>query len=887
MTSERWETIKEIFEAALAREGQLRAAFLDQACVGDPSLRAEVLELITSHEKAGSFMAAAALAPAMKHGAAAGVSSQVGCRIGSYKPVDNTAQGRLRALYEWLTGARPPPHSSPSDASDPARKDLHATAHDTHGGDCGLPARIGHYAIARKLGEGGMGIVYAARDERLHRTVALKTMSSLANDPAARRRFWREARAAASVNHPNVCQIYEIGEDAGELFIAMELLEGQPLTERLRRGPLSVSQAMPIALGMLAALSALHARGVIHRDLKPSNVFLTPYGVKLLDFGLARPELDQSVTMATTPTGTGMGMGTPRYMAPEQVTDLAVDARGDLFAVGAILFEMLAGRPAFGGRTVGEILQSTLHEQPPALTGSPVVTAVDRVIRRALAKTPAERPVSADAMAEQLRAIRGVDVDDTPALAQAFTRLVVLPFRALRPDPETDFLAFSLPDAISTSLSGIGSLIVRSSAVAARFAGEAPDLKALAADADVDRVVMGTLLRSGNQLRAAVQLVEAPGGTLLTSHTVQSSLGDLFRLQDDIARRVVDALSLPLSGVTSPTPDAPHNAAAYELYLRANELARVYEGLVRARDMYQRCLDLDPGFAPAWARLGRCHRLIGKYIDPAPDSEARAEEAFRRALELNPRLSMAHKFYANLEADIGQAERAIVRLVNEASRHGNDPELFAGLVHACRYCGLYEEAIAAHVEAHRLDLNVPTSIEQTLLMTGDVERLLAVERPLIDAGADTSIRISGLGLAGRRDEARRLLVDMRQTMHVAAFQTWADCQMAWLDRRPADILAGFSALSALKIQDDPEAIFLEGWLLCDIGEYDAGLPRLLRAVAKGYFVAPTLSRSPQFDALRSNPVFQSLLAEAEAGRQRALAAFREAGGGRLLGRGTI
>ena len=183
------------------------------------------------------------------------------------------------------------------------------------------------------------------------------------------------------------------------------------------------------------------------------------------------------------------------------------------------------------------------------------MAAVDRVIRRALAKRPADRPASADAMAEELRAVRGADGDDTPALARALTRLVVLPFRVLRPDPETDFLAFSLPDAIATSLSGIGSLVVRSSAIAARFAGEAPDLKALAAEADVDRVVMGTLLRSGDQLRATAQLVEAPGGTLLTSHTVQSSLGDLFRLQDDIARRVVEALSLPLTGgATSPTP---------------------------------------------------------------------------------------------------------------------------------------------------------------------------------------------------------------------------------------------------------------------------------------------------------------------------------------------
>ena len=375
--------------------------------------------------------------------------------------------------------------------------------------------RIGHYAITGKLGQGGMGIVYSARDERLERVVALKTMKSLRGDETARKRFWREARAAASVNHPNVCQLYEIGEDEGELFIAMELLEGEPLSERVGRGPTSVAEALPIGLGILAALQALHARGIVHRDLKPSNVFLTPHGVKLLDFGLARPSAAEpalSLTSATDLTGTGMMVGTPRYMAPEQVKGEDLDARSDLFAVGAILFEMLAGRPAFGGRSAVEVLHATLHEQPPALLGSPAVTAADRVIRRALAKSRAARPASAEAMAEELRALGGLEGNDTPALARALTRLVVLPFRILRPDPETDFLAFSLPDAIATSLSRLGSLVVRSSATAARFAGEAPDLKALAAEADVDRVVMGTLVRAGDQLRAAAQLVEAPGG---------------------------------------------------------------------------------------------------------------------------------------------------------------------------------------------------------------------------------------------------------------------------------------------------------------------------------------------------------------------------------------
>jgi serine/threonine-protein kinase len=647
---------------------------------------------------------------------------------------------------------------------------------------------------------------------------------------------------------------------------------------------MSASTVLPIALEILGALSALHAHGIVHRDLKPTNIFMTPYGVKLLDFGLARPQFDDSAVTTAGLTRAGVVVGTPRYMAPEQVTGDPVDARSDLFAVGAILFEMLAGRPAFEGRTLIDVLHATVHRQPPALTGSPAVAAMDRVIRRALSKRQADRPASAAEMADELRGLRSAAGTDMMALAQPLTRVVVLPFRVLGQDEEARFLAFSLPDAIATSLAGIDSLIVRSSASASRFAGDSPDLKALAAEVDVDRVVMGTLLRSAGQLRVSAQLVEVPGGTLLTSQTVQSSMDDLFRLQDEISRRVVDALSLALTkGLPSPRPDVPHDARAYELYLRGNELARTYDGLSRARDLYERCLELDPDFAPAWAQLGRCHRVIGKYVDGSTDSEGEAEKAFRRALEINPRLAIAHKYYANLEADTGRCIEAMVRLLEEAKRHGNDAQLVAGLVHACRYCGLFDEAIAAHAEARRLDPNVPTSLEQTLLMRGDIDRLMAIEMPLVIAGADDGIRVIGLGLTARRDEARQMLIAMRGGSRIPAFRTWTSYLMAWIDRRP-ELMVEDPSLAQLRIQDDPEAVFQRGWLLCDVGDYERGFDLLRQAVSKGYFVATTLAERSHFDALRGRGDFQALLADAELGRARARSAFEEAGGDRLLGR---
>jgi TolB-like protein/tetratricopeptide (TPR) repeat protein len=772
--------------------------------------------------------------------------------------VETAKDGWLSGLYRWFKG-------TVVTESDPT------------------PSRIGHYVIRQKLGAGGMGVVYEAHDPRLERSVALKMMLGLEGDDTGRKRFWREARAAASINHPNVCQIYEVGEVSGQLFIAMELLDGEPLAEHLSRGALSVDRALPIAIDILNALSAIHTRGIIHRDLKPSNIFLTPHGVKLLDFGLARVESNPDSALGLTRSG--IAIGTPRYMAPEVVTGESIDPRSDLFAVGAILFEMLAGRPAFVGRTIAEVLNATLTEQPPALTGSPAVAAVDRVIRRALAKKPSGRPTSAAAMIEELNAVRGMEGHQTRGMAQPLTRVVVLPFRVLRPDPEIDFLAFSLPDAITTSLAGIRSLVVRSSATAARFAGEAPDIKALAAEVDVDRVVMGTLLRSGDQLRAATQLVEAPGGTVLTSRTVQAALGDLFRMQDDIAREVVDGLALPLAGERpSPSPDAPRSPAAYELYLRANGMVRSYDSMVEARALYEKCLELDSTFAPAWAHLGRCHRIIGKYIEPAPDSDVRAEEAFKRAIALNPRLSVAHKFYANLEADIGRASDGMVRLLREATRNGNDAELFAGLVHACRYSGLLDESLAAHDEARRLDPHIATGLQQTLLMKRDIERLLQVDISERAPGGDEGIHIIGLGLSGYRDEARRALAAMGKRPHLQLFQRWTEHLDAWLDRRVDDMVSTLAAFGSLKIFEDPEAIFQAGWMFCDVGDYERGFGYLQRALGKGYFAATTLAKWPQFDALRGRPAFQALLAEADAGRERALIAFRDAGGDRLLAR---
>jgi serine/threonine-protein kinase len=742
-----------------------------------------------------------------------------------------------------------------------------------------LPERIGRYRVLSPLGQGGMGVVYVALDESLGRRIAVKTIRE--PDLSAKKRFWREARAAATVNHPHVCQIFEVGEDQGRLFLAMELLTGRTLTERLAEGPLPPPEVAAMGRDMLSALSALHAEGVVHRDLKPSNVFLTPHGVKVLDFGLARPlptELTQTIENGTQLTQQGLLVGTPRYMAPEQVLGHAVDERTDIFAVGAVLYEALAGRPAFVGTTVVEVLSATLHESPPALSGSAAVVSMDRVLRRALSKKPAERFVSAEEMSRALAAIPIGDDASSATVARPLTRLIVLPFRLPRPDPDIDFLGFTLADAVTGSLAGLPSLVVRSSAAGQRFAGEAPDVKEIAAAVGVDVVVTGTLLRSGEQLRLTSQLVEATSGTLVSSFTTQSPVGDVFRLQDELAERLVRALSLTLVGrEEGRRRDVPASARGYELFLRGNEVGRDWTRLREARDLYEECLREDPDYAPAWARLARCHRLIGKFFLEDPGANvARAESALRRALEIDPDLPFAHRVYAHIEAEDGRAPEAMARLLGLARRRRSDPEVFAALVHCCRYAGLLEVSLAAHREVRRLDPHISTSVSYTHWMRGDFEAVLA------ETGDrdDLELPLFALRVLGRHDEEKRHVDRLPRQSPIPVFQRIRDMVDAFvnddLDRARQLLWQTANA------HTDPEALFIYGSGLASVRDVEGAVTLLTRAV-RGGFLVPEAWRHPWVAGLLDRSDVAPLLTHAEAAKEEAERVFREAGGPELLG----
>jgi serine/threonine protein kinase/tetratricopeptide (TPR) repeat protein len=738
-----------------------------------------------------------------------------------------------------------------------------------------MPERLGRYRITKTLGQGGMGVVYAAVDEQLDRPIALKIIQGdTADDGTARERFWREARLAASVNHPHICQVYEIGEADGQLFIAMELLEGEALAARLRRGAVPLIETVRIGLEVLDALDALHRRGIVHRDLKPSNVFLTPRGSKLLDFGLARVIVDEFSETRAELTTPGTVVGTLKYMAPEQLEAGVVDGRADLFSTGAILYEMLSGRPAFEADALPALMRQILQGEPLALGGSSAVTAVDRVIHRALVKAAGERYSCAAVMADDLRAsvTEGAARQASPR-ARAMTRVVVLPFRLLRPDRDLEFLTFSLPDAIANSLSSLESLVVRSTLTAARFATDVPDLRTIATEADVDLVVSGTLLRAGDQLRVSAQLIDATAGTIMWTHASLVSLGDIFRLQDDLSRRIVESLALPLSGREHHAlgHDVPSSARAYEFYLRANPLSHDSATWEVARDFYLQCVQIDPHYAPAWARLGRVYRVLGKYRPTADKNLALAESAFSRALNLNPELSIADSYYAQLELDLGRAQQAMMRLVRRASARSNNPELFAALVSACRYCGLLQSSLAAHERAQRLDPNVRTSVQHTFFMAGDYLRAAGESERRWEAG-----NMGGLALrcAGHPGAVTMMKADAERYAPWKALPAMIAGDRGLLRSAVDEFVASFP---------DPEGHFYNLLMLAHLGEWDRAVEILGEVVDRGFFPYDTFARHTWFDPLRDRQDFIAILHKAERCQIEARAAFVQAGGEALLG----
>lgn len=493
-----------------------------------------------------------------------------------------------------------------------------------------------------------------------------------------------------------------------------------------------------------------------------------------------------------------------------------------------------------------------------------------RQIREVLGDT-ADDPKFIETLPRRGYRFRMPVTDSTPA-AIPVTRLIVLPFRMLRPDPETEFLAFSLPDALTSALGGLQSLVVRSSMTAATFAGDALTPKQIGEQADVDAIVTGTLLRAGSEIRVATQLTAATSGALLWSQVAQALVGDLFKVQDEFTRRIVSSLSVPLTNHEQQMlrRDVPSSPAAYEYFLRGNQLGNDSSQWSVARDLYLQSVEEDPRYAPAWARLGRIHHVMAKYQPGgAGESLDHAEAAFKRALDLNPDLPIAHKLFAQLEVDLGRAHDAMIRLIERA--HTADPELLAGLVSACRYCGLLDASVASHDRAVELEPKVRTSVGHTWFLQGDHARVAALQ--VADYPYIVAISLAELG---RGSEALTLLNQLDQKLP-GRLRDYVQVARTLLEGKSSESIATIERIVGSGFRD-PEGLFYLSRHLAHLNQIEPALELLERVVASGYCCFPTMARDPWLASLRKKPAFSKLLKRAELQHDQSLAAFERLGG---------
>ena len=731
-----------------------------------------------------------------------------------------------------------------------------------------------------------MGVVLKAQDQRLNRTVALKLIRANSDDPGKRQRFWQEARAAAQVAHPNACRLYDITEEANQLVLVMEFVEGESLAQHLQPGPLPTRQAAQITLELLSALQAFHKLGIVHRDLKPANILLSPHGAKLLDFGVVKnvypseaPLPDETAETLSDTTIPGIFLGTPRYASPEQFNGRAVDARSDLFSLGAILFEMLTAKPAFAGESFAELCHSVLHVTPPALTGSPAITAIGRIVHTALARPPQERYQSAEKMAEDLRKALLAEGIDTVARAQTLRRMIVLPFRLMRRSEDLEFLTYSLPESITVSLSALDNLVVRSSLIAAQYAQDVPDFQKIADETEVDVILAGTLLPVGEQIRITAQLIEVPAGSVLWSHSSDASVRDLLQLHDDLVCRVVQAILPALSPKDEAAlrQDRPASPTVYQLYLRANEFSRGWQKLHTAIELYDQCVQLEPNYAPAWARLGRARWLADKYTAGSEEGLHSADEAFQKAFDLSPDLPLAHNFYTHLQVDQGRSLQALQRLLALSTGRHSDPELFAGLGHVCRYCGLLQPALFAHHEARRLDPQITTTLNHTYFMLGDYERALAASQH--DFGYGTALI---LAMLDRTPEGVAILRKREEDFPWRLSGLFLTSMRALLEGNREESLLASEELMKTTFRD-PEGLYYQARQLSHLGADDWALEMFSRSVDNGFFCYPAFVRDPWLDHLRGKPAFSAIMQKAARLHQQAVAILRSSAAGTLLG----